>query len=286
MRLLDWDTRRRLSRLLSWSVSNTDTKMALFKFKGKRPGYESRQSSPQDSRNNRWPLLWRPPPPHPSILLQPPYVTLHIPPSVLSPDPPLSPPRCGLQQTVAPNPHPSQSSNPRLFSFLPLICTVLCTCLINPVSFFIIKHFLKDISSVGVPSPLVLCIKPKFWTNSESPVMQLLRAHPHLNVFPPFSPHHQKLFLHRFLLLSASTSTTTISLPPFCSCPYQSLSSTKSLSSFCSISSPPTVYLRIPSSHREKVWEDISITQERGRVHEEVLFTSRHNMSLTDMICP
>lgn len=68
----------------SLSLSHTHwNKNCSIQVQRKGPGCKSRQSSPQDSRNNRWPLLWRPPPPHPSFL------TLHIPPSVLSPDPPL-----------------------------------------------------------------------------------------------------------------------------------------------------------------------------------------------------
>lgn len=100
-----------LCLLLSLCLIHTDTKIALFKFKGRglaiRADSLHRRTAGTTDGHSSEGLL-------PHIRLSssnPPFLTLHIPPSVLSPDPPLSPAHCGLEQTVIPNPHLSQQSN-------------------------------------------------------------------------------------------------------------------------------------------------------------------------------
>ncbi len=118
-----------LSLSLSLRLIHTDTKIALFKFKGRglaaRADSLHRRTAETTDGHSSEGLL-------PHIRLSssdPPFLTLHIPPSAFSPDPPLSPPRCGLQQTVVPNPHlPQQSTPSSSFSSslsLPFYFTVL-----------------------------------------------------------------------------------------------------------------------------------------------------------------
>lgn len=81
-------------------VSHWNTRVGSVQVQRTGRGQKGCQSPPQDSRNNRWPLLWRPPPPHSSILHRPPIPhSSRNPPSTFIPDPPLSPPHCDLQQT-------------------------------------------------------------------------------------------------------------------------------------------------------------------------------------------
>lgn len=81
----------------------------------KGPGYKSRQSPPQDRRNNRWPLFWRPPPPHPSVLLRPPYSSLFTSPNLHLFLIPLF-----LLLALASTSHPQSSSSPAVDSFSPI----------------------------------------------------------------------------------------------------------------------------------------------------------------------
>lgn len=78
---------------MSFPVSYTWTQNLSVKVQKRGLGYRRRQSPPQDSRNNRWPLLWRPPPP--TSVYPPPtpqFVALHI--------PLFFPPQCGFKQTA------------------------------------------------------------------------------------------------------------------------------------------------------------------------------------------
>lgn len=124
-KILDFDSdcERFLCMLLSVCLTHTSTKMALFKFKGRglamRDDSLHRRTAETTDGHSSEGLL-----PHIRLSIpDPPFLTLHIPPSAFSPDPPLSPPHCGLQQTIMSNPHlPQQSPQVLLFLFLPLAC--------------------------------------------------------------------------------------------------------------------------------------------------------------------
>lgn len=156
-------------RLVSLHLIHKDTKISLFKFKGKRPGCRSRRPPPQDGRNNRWPLLWKPPPPtsvYPPLTPPPspsPHSSSH-PPSRFTPDAPLSSPHWALHRTITTGFFPL----PALFSthwFSSLVCffywwnifsVFSSTCLSTPTEFFLLffSNFIafKSLNSLA-PTP-------------------------------------------------------------------------------------------------------------------------------------
>lgn len=143
------------------------------------------------------------------------FLTLHIPPSAFSPDPPLSPPRCGLQQTVIPNPHLSHQSAPSSSLRCLLFCTV--TFLLSPFWLVIPR---KRASHVLLHYTLSPISPPSSSPNSGQPLnhLPLLGSltpifHPLHSVATP-ALCHQKPFLHWLLLLLALTSIT-INFPAF-----------------------------------------------------------------------
>lgn len=167
-------------------------------------GFKRRQSLPQDSRNNRWPLPWRPIPPHIRLSsTDPQFLTLHIPPSACVHDPPRFPPFLATKKSCRVLIIPCNRSGIFLLD-VPLMCPPHPTPLFAPLSegntqfmSFFYKLFphtspTPTTSTQGL-SKLELTIFCK--NSSSSPLQSLSRASFELSghLKPPLNSHFHLL---------------------------------------------------------------------------------------------